>query len=496
MKLYVASIIAGIAVSILVCKASCQTSRYDVSSQQRAGAVERNLAPMYFLRGSPPTHTSLLRRMEDLHVPGVTIAAIRNGRIDWARSYGLAASGGPAVTPGTLFAAESMSKPVTALAVLKLYEQYKIELDRNVNDYLKRWKLPESDLPGPKAVTIRQLLTHTSGIGTHNGELYDPSKPLPTLLNELDGVPPSRTPAVRIEAAPGSKFRYANGGYVVLQLLIEDVSGESFASFVTRNVLEPAGMTRSSYDVPLSDQLATQAATAYLGDHAIPPRKYYNPGSAAGGLWSTPTDMAKLLIEVQREYDGKSARILRPATIRHMLVPGPQMMPGMLQGLGFVIGGKSGAHFMEHGGSGIFHDEMVAYFQGKRDGLVVMANGSDAGVLVEEVLRSASAVYGWPDYRQRTHQVAVFDASTAAKFFGTFGPIKFVPFSGGIGVEMPAGGAPEQVYMDRPGHYFVLGGPQEFSFRDEANGQMQAVRFLTPMTDVLWHRAATDTTGR
>ena len=473
---------------MLAPRAGAQDQRSRGSSTQRADAVEHNLAPMYFLEGEPAVHAELLSRMADLHVPGVTIAAISAGHIDWARGYGVAELRGSAVTPKTLFSAESMSKPVTALAVLKLYEQHKIKLDRNVNDYLKRWKLPESSLPGPKTVTVRQLLTHTSGIGTHNGELYDPSKPLPTLLNDLDGVPPSRTPAVRIEETPGVKFHYANGGYEVLQLLIEDVTGESFTSFVDENILKPAGMTRSSYAVPLSDNLAGQAATAYLGDHAIPPRKYYNSNAAGGGLWSTPTDMAKLSIEVQREYDGTSSKILKQSTIRQMLVPGPEMMPGMLQGLGFVIGGKAGAHFMEHGGSGIFHNEMVAYFQGERNGLVVMASGSSAGVLVEEVLRSASTVYGWPDFRQKMHHVEAFETSTASKYFGGFGPIAFVPDANGMAVEMPAGNVPEKVYMDRPGHFFVLGGPQEFSFSNEVDGHMQTVRFVTPMVDIFWQR--------
>lgn len=492
MKRSATHVITGIVVAIL-CRMACSQDRPgEINSNQRADAVERNLAPMYFLKGQPAIHYDLLQRMAELHVPGVSIAAIHNGHLDWARGYGVAALDGPAVTPDTLFSAESMSKPVTALAVLKLYQQRKIDLDSNVNGYLKRWKLPDSPFPGSKTVTVRQLLTHTSGIGTHNGELYDPTKPLPTLLNDLDGAPPSRTPAVRIEAPPGGKFRYANGGYEVLQLLIEDVTGESFASFVRTNVLNPAGMTNSSYEVPLSDELSRRAATAYLGDHAIPPRKYYNSNAAAGGLWSTPTDMAKLLIELQNEYDGKSSRILKQSTIRQMLSPGPQMMPGMLQGLGFVIGGKAGAHFMEHGGSGIFHDEMIAYFQGDKNGLVVMSNGSSAGVLVEEVLRSASTVYGWPDFRQEPHPVAAFDASTADKYYGTFGPIRFVQSHDGLAVEMPAGNAPERVYMDRPGHFFVLGGPQEFSFSEEVDGRMQVVRFVTPMTDVQWRRVPTD----
>ena len=497
MKMSVAIVLTALQLTILSPVGVSQRQRSKDTPGQRADAVERNLAPMYFLEGKPVVHGELLRRTPPLQVPGVPIVPTDTGHLNWARGYGVAELGGAAVRPETLFAAESMSKPITALAVMKLYEERRIDLDHNVNDYLKRWKLPESKLPGPRTVTIRQLLTHTSGIGTHNGELYDPSKPpLPTLLSDLDGVAPSRTPAVRIETAPGGNFHYANGGFVVLQLLIEDVTGESFVSFVTQTVLKPAGMTRSHYDVPFSDRLAAEAATAYLGDHAIPPCNYYNPSSAAGGLWSTATDMAKLLIELQREFDGKSSRILRQSTIRQMLIPGPVMMPGMLQGLGIVVGGKPGAHFMEHGGSGIFHDEMVAYFQGNKKGLVVMANSSNAGVLVEEVLRSAAAVYGWPDFRQESHSAMPLDVSTTSKFIGTFGPIKFVSSSEGLAVELPAGVTPERVYMDRPGHFFVLGGPQEFSFSEEVDSRMQVVRFVTPMTDIVWHRAATEPIGR
>jgi CubicO group peptidase (beta-lactamase class C family) len=414
--------------------------------------------------------------------PAEQFAATHNGHIDWARGYGVAAIGGAAVTTDTLFSAESMSKPVTALAVLKLYEQGKIDLDHNVNNYLKRWKLPDSQFPGSKTVTIRQLLTPMSGIGTHNGELYDPSKKVPTLLDDLDGVPPSRTPPVRIEATPGSKFRYANGGYEVLQLLIEDVSGESFTSFVQENVLLPAGMFRSSYDVPLSEQLSNRAATAYLGDHAIPPLKYLNSSPAAGGLWSTATDMAKLLIEIQKEYAGRSSRILKQATIRQMLVPGPYVKPGMFQGLGFEIGGKPGAQFMEHGGSGIFRDDMVAYFKG--DGLVAMANSSNGALLVDDLLRSASTVYDWPDYRQTPHSVIPFDTSTSDKFIGTFGFVKVARPPTELTVEITLGSVPQQLYMDHPDHFFVLDGPQELYFSDEVNGRMQAARFVTPMVDI------------
>jgi Beta-lactamase len=121
MKLSAPPIVLGMVASIFFCcAASSQTTRSYTTQKQRADAVERNLAFMYSLQGQPAIHMTLLQRMAELHIPGVTIAAIHNGHIDWARGYGVAAIGGAAVTPETLFSAESMSKPVTALAVLKL----------------------------------------------------------------------------------------------------------------------------------------------------------------------------------------------------------------------------------------------------------------------------------------------------------------------------------------------------------------------------------------
>lgn len=247
-----------------------------------------------------------------------------------------------------------MSKPVTALAVLKLVEEKKIDMDVDVNKYLRRWKIPENQFTLQKKVTVRELLNHTSGIGTHNGELYDPTKPLPTLIESLNGQPPAKTAAVRVEAIVGSKFQYSNNGYLVLQLLIEDVTGKPFAEFVKKTVLNPLGMTHSSYDVPMSDELSSNAATAYWNSHAIPPRKYYNSNFAAGGLWSTPTDLTKLLIEVQHEYAGVSHKILHQSTLRMMLEPGPEVRVGTWQGLGFELGGTKERGYIEHGGSGVF----------------------------------------------------------------------------------------------------------------------------------------------
>lgn len=162
--------------------------------------------------------------MAQLHVPGVSIAVIRNGHIDWTRGYGVRYLAGPSVTPQTLFCAASISKPITAMGVLKLVEKGKIDLDTDVNHYLKRWKIPENQFTAQKKVTVRELLSHTSGIGTTYDDLYDPAQPVPTIVQMLNGERPAKTAPVRVTGVPGTKFAYSNGGYLVLYLLVEDVS--------------------------------------------------------------------------------------------------------------------------------------------------------------------------------------------------------------------------------------------------------------------------------
>src|ERR1700683_2260924 len=141
-----------------------------------------------------------------------------------------------------------MCKPVTGMAVLRLAQEGKINLDVDVNTYLKSWKIPANEYTKNHPVTVRELLSHTSGIGTHNGAIYDPDKGVPSTLEILDGKPPATTPPVRVESEPGKKYGYANGGYLILELLITDLTGKPFAEAMEELVLAPIGMSQSSFE--------------------------------------------------------------------------------------------------------------------------------------------------------------------------------------------------------------------------------------------------------
>ena len=449
--------------------------------ESRVLAVQNHLSRYVVLQNGNGTDLDLHAQMAALSVPAVSIAAIRNGAIDWARAYGVRSLGGPPVSTDTLFGAASISKVVTALGVLKLVEQGKVDLDANVNNYLKRWKVPDNQFTAERQVTVRELLNHTSGIGTHNGEIYDPSSPLPTLVQIAQGEQPARTPPIRVEAVPGTKFAYSNGGYLVLSLLIEDVSGEPFATYMKHAVLDPIGMKHSTFKVPLSQEWLPGAATAYGADGkwSVPPSKFVEPNLAAGGLWSTPTDLAKLLLEMQREYQGKSHKVLHRQTVRRMVSPNKDITASRRYGLGPEVGGTPENPYIRHEGSAFFQDDMVEYLHG--GGIVVMTSGGGGGALAEEIIRSAATVYGFPDFKPIERSAVTVPVSVLRACAGTYAYIKVSFVGDHLTAEIPSGSPAVQLYAESPTHFFVLDGPQELSFLVDSQQNVTGLEFITPM---------------
>jgi CubicO group peptidase (beta-lactamase class C family) len=157
-----------------------------VPADERIRRMQQILQPV-LVKGEAPKTTPLADRMAELKVPAVSVAVIHEGRIQWARGFGVTRIGGPAVTPDTLFQAASISKPVFALAVMRLVQAGKLNLDANVNDYLKSWKLPDNEFTGEQKVTLRRILSHTAGLTVHGFAGYQAGTEIPTNLQILDG---------------------------------------------------------------------------------------------------------------------------------------------------------------------------------------------------------------------------------------------------------------------------------------------------------------------
>ena len=368
------------------------------SLAQRIERVENGLLPPAVVKGEKLAKMKLTDRMRFYKTPAVSIALINDGRIEWARGYGtLEAAGKETVTPETLFQAASISKSLTAMLTLRLVEQGKLDLDSDVNKRLVSWKVPENEFTKEQKVTVRRLLTHTAGVTVPGFLGYEVGETLPTLRQILDGKKPANSAPIRVDMTPGGKFRYAGGGYVILQQLIMDVSGKSFPELMQKTLLHQLGMVHSTFQQPLSPDLASRAAAGHLPNgQEIKGKWFVLPELAPAGLWTTPTDLARFVIEVQKSRLGKSNKVLSTASIKRMLTTEiDDVAPGL-----FVDGQGSSARFSFAGANVGYKCRMLGYMNSGQ-GVVVMTNSENGAELIAEIIRSVVAEYGWPDFHPR-----------------------------------------------------------------------------------------------
>ncbi len=374
-----------IAIGLLI---SCSALATSVDKQIKA--VENGLRPSVLLKGE--STWSLQDRMQHYGVPGVSIAVIKDSKVHWSKSYGVAdkASKQP-VTSATLFQAGSVSKPVAAVGALKLAQMGKLSLDAPVNNYLKGWSIPDNQFTKQQHVALKHLLSHTAGLTVHGFPGYPIGTELPSEVDILDGKAPANTPPIRVDMLPGSQFRYSGGGYTVLQKLMADVTDKPFEQLLDDLVLKPAGMSRSSFQQPLPKALVKHAATGYLPNgFAVNGGHHLYPEMAAAGLWTTAEDLAHFAINIQQSALGSEGKLLTQKMTTQML----QSDLADNWGLGFSLIHKEGEKYFYHGGVDQgFYAYLVSH-QTKGYGLAIMIN-SIHPEFVEELRNSVASVYQW-----------------------------------------------------------------------------------------------------
>ncbi|MGE6763497.1 serine hydrolase [Corallococcus interemptor] len=373
------------------------------SESARVARVEARLAPLA-LPGEKPQSLSMRRWMDLYRIPGLSVAVYDKHARVWSKTYGVTQAGGKEpVTLETLFQAASISKPVTALAALRAVEQGQLSLDTNVNDALKCWKVPDNGFTREQKVTLRRLLSHSAGLTVHGFPGYGVGEPLPTLQQILDGQKPANTEAVRVDTVPGTESRYSGGGYVVVQKLLMDVTNKPFPRLMKEAVLDPVGMEHSTFEQPLPPELVarTAAGTRASGETVEGRWKVY-PELAPAGLWTTPSDLALLQLEVAKAKAGKSQRVLSQAMTRQML--SKQSGPS---GLGYRVDDTSDR--FEHGGWNEGFTATVMTLGDSGSGVVLMANSDNGVLLFERIIASIAAEYGWkpvPDHLKSPEMTA------------------------------------------------------------------------------------------
>ena len=395
--------------------ARAQTVPQEVA--QRINAVESGLVPMIEVAGRGLRMT-LPERMAYYGVPGVSVAVINNYKVEWAKGYGVQeVDRRSAVDTSTLFQAASVSKPVTALATLSLIQRGTLELDRDVNDVLSSWKVPKSDSIANFLVTVRGLLSHTSGL-TPTGYIgYSGGTRLPSLRQVLEGAKPANTPPISVDELHGQGFHYSGGGYAILQQVIADVTHQRFPEFMKETVLTPLDMVHSTYEQPLPKKNRKFAASGHRSSGRVLPGRWNTyPEEAAAGLWTTPSDLARFAIEVQLAAAGRSERVVPQALATEMLTP----QRGGPVGLGLFLRGSGGSVRFGHSGANEgYRAEFIAFVH-RGQGAVVMTNSDTGGGLLSEIINAIAAVYLWPDYSADPKPLARVDPKVYDRYVGEY----------------------------------------------------------------------------
>lgn len=385
----VRAVLSGLSVTLLLLPL---TSARASDVERHIQRIQNHVLPPVTVKGEATPTSTLEARMAALRVPGISIAVIRGGKNEWARGFGVTRIGGPPVSTETLFQAASISKLVTAVAVMNAVDAGKLDLDTDVNQYLKGWQLPPSEFTRDRKVTLRDLLTHSAGVSVSGFDGYAAGLPLPAIAQVLNGATPANSPPVLSISVPGNAWAYSGGGYTIIEQVLMDTSGKTFSKLLDDSVLQPWAMRHSTFNQPLSPQQLEQAAAPYRAN-GLPvaggPHAY--PELAAAGLWTTPSDLAKFAIGVSAVLSGKSKEVLSPRSARYMVTPHIGT-----QALGPVIGGATARKYFSHGGvNDGYRCFLLAYEDG--DGAVLMTNGDGGSRLITELLWTIAQEYSWPD---------------------------------------------------------------------------------------------------
>ena len=330
--------------------------------------------------------------MRNHDIVGVSIAIIEDSEICKAAGYGLADKRtATRVTTNTLFQAGSVSKPVAALAALRLVEDGKLSLDADVNRSLKQWQVPENKFTKDEKVTLRRILSHSAGLTVHGFPGYEAHSQIPTLRQILDGSRPANTEAIRVDVVPGSTWRYSGGGYTVMQQMMLEVTGKSFPKFMQETVLAPLQMSASTYEQPLPAYRVALAATGYdPNGKEVAGKWHIYPEMAAAGLWTTPSDLARFAIGIQKSLAAKSNPVISSAMTRQMLT----VQKGT-DGMGLFLNGSGTRLRFDHGGRDEGFDTFMMADAESGHGVVIMINKNDNSGAVNRMVAAIRREYHW-----------------------------------------------------------------------------------------------------
>lgn len=369
-------------------------------SLERKVQLEEGICEQVTFLGEPEDFSSITSKMSAYTIPALSLTVINNGEIEWSDIYRNANfPDEPHLNCSSIFQAASLSKPVTFLAALRMHSAGTIDLDKNIQEYLKDFVLPQGKQTAENPVTFRNIFSHTSGINPGGYEGYARNLPMPSDLDILRGGAGINSPAIKVIAPPNETLAYSGGGYTLAELALQDIFHEEFSNIMQKWMLEPAEMTHSVFTQPLSASDSILVAKGHTQSGEVIEGGWRNyPEQAAAGLWSNSIDLAKFLIEIYNAYQGKSS-IFSQSDIKSIL---SQERDGHVYG--FLLNRSGDEVAITHYGGNAGYRTGMTISLTSGNGLVYLINSDNGGALGNELLLSASKVYNWKQFKQTNVQ--------------------------------------------------------------------------------------------
>lgn len=412
----------------------------------RMKAVENNLIPFVPVKGFKSW--TIAERMKFYNVPGVSIAVIKDYKIDWAKGYGWADTlKKQKVNNQTMFSAGSISKFVMACAALKLVQDGKLTLEDPINNYLKSWKVKDNEWSVMKPISLRMLLSHTAGTSQTSYFGFTPDKKtFPTVVEILNGDPIAESRGVVVNSKPGKEFRYSGGGSMIAQMAIMDVAQQDFATFCDQTIFKPLGLKNTTFEQPLPQKFQDKLSWGYSEASWFKGMPYVYPQQAAAGLYTTPTDLAQFFIAVQKSYQNKG-NFLSNDLVKQMLTPQASVSDGSYKeeiGIGpFLIQrtdnkSEEGKYFEFTGVNAGFLAYGMGSFENGNGVIIMLNSGDDVNGLGKEIRRSVAKTYNWTNFLPDEIKPITLSEVALEQFYGRY-----------------RNGPDEVVYLRREKNYLV-----------------------------------------
>ncbi len=449
--------------------------KYAPEVEEKIKEVENTLSLSKF-RIEGMQNPTIQDRMKFYNIKGLSVAVVHNYKIEWAKGYGWADSAEQRpVTTETLFEPGSISKSLNAVGVLKLVQDKKLNLETDINTFLTSWQFPYDSLSKNKKITIAHLLSHTGGLSVHGFPGYFMGDTFPSLLQILDGKPPANTAAVRSEFEPGLRLMYSGGGTMITQLIEMDVTKEPYDAYMFENVFKPIGMTASFFSQPPPKDRQKLLATGYSADGKEIKGKYpILIEQAAGGLWTTPTDLCKFIIELQLSLKGQSNKVLSKEITKKMMTP----YIDASSALGVFIENRGGTKYFQHsagnqGFSGRYYGSLK-----DGNGLAIVVNTDNGEGIIEELVTAIANAYKWKGFykeeRPVTKKVIAVKDSIEKEYEGVYkqknAVITIVKKNNELYYQ--AGNMLWKMYFTSEQDFFNLESRSEKTFLKNANGEI------------------------